>query len=192
MRFRVGTPCSKNWDELSGEGRERYCSDCQKSVHAFDDYSSEELNRLWEESGGKVCGRLQTEAAPETRSRRAVLAGTLLTAISPLLAQEGRLVIRVVEPTKAEIPRAEVQRLNSENVPVQTILTDEQGRAKFAQLPLGSNQFKIVAPGFVAKTVTATVMANETSLEVELKVGDVWMGVMVVAPKRSILRRIFQ
>ncbi|HVY94719.1 MAG TPA: hypothetical protein VHA14_18280 [Bryobacteraceae bacterium] len=32
-RWRIPRPCHKKWGELSGEGRERFCEDCQSAVY---------------------------------------------------------------------------------------------------------------------------------------------------------------
>lgn len=188
MRFRVGTPCSKTWDELAGEGRERYCSDCQKSVHLFEDYSSEELERLWKESGGKLCGRICAESEPEPRSRRAVLAGALLTAISPLMAQDGRVTFHVTDLTKTEVPHAEIKRLDKDGKAHPTLFTDEVGTAKWTDLPLGNTRFQISAPGFASKTITLSVGKKEAVAQVQLEVGSLG-EVVVVEPQPSNIRR---
>ena len=107
-RFSLPNPCHKNWDDLRGNGRERFCEECQTPVYAKERYSAEEWERIWAESGRHVCGMLDGTSAPAPRSRRAVLAGALLTAISPLMAQAGRVRVRVTDLADGIVPGAEV------------------------------------------------------------------------------------
>ena len=81
--FVIANPCTKRWTDLRGDGRERKCDECGASVHAIAQYSREEWDQIWGESGGRVCAFLSRESPPELRSRRAVLAAALLTAIAP-------------------------------------------------------------------------------------------------------------
>jgi hypothetical protein len=106
-RFVIVNPCVKRWQDLRGDGRERHCGECGKNVHAVAQYSNKEWDELWRASDGCVCGFLGGESAPEPRSRREVLVAALLTAVAPLVAQNGRVRIVVKDPTGAVIPNTE-------------------------------------------------------------------------------------
>src|SRR5579862_1965377 len=112
-RFTIANPCSKKWTDLPGDGRERYCDACRKSVHAIAEYSREERDQIWRNSCGQVCAFLSGESVPVPRSRRAILAGALLTAISPLMAQAGRVRIRVIDKNGGAIPTAMASLLDA-------------------------------------------------------------------------------
>lgn len=182
MRFKVGTQCSKTWDELTGDGRQRHCSDCQKSVHSFNDYSPEELDRLWNESGGQLCGALRREAEPQDRSRRAVLAGALLTAISPLIAQTGQVSFKVTDPGGTVIPNTSVKLLDGNAQVKQTSVTDQYGVVNFSGLPIGNTRFHFEVPGFAPKSITVTAGIQPLSMTVTLEFPRIDIGVMVAEP----------
>ncbi|MDP8982384.1 MAG: carboxypeptidase-like regulatory domain-containing protein [Acidobacteriota bacterium] len=188
-RFSIATPCPKKWTELQGEGRERYCDVCRKSVRALDQYSQAELDQVWRESDGHVCGLLSEESPPEHRTRRAVMVGALLTAISPLMAQMGRVRIRVTDVTEAVLPGAVVSLLGSDDKVMRTAQTDGVGEIVLTDLPMGDSRFTIAAPGFKTRALTVTIRnGDEVKIEAVLDVGPTNMGVIVeevpVKPKR--------
>lgn len=90
-QFTILNPCPKKWDQLEGEGRQRYCDACRKNVHSIGEYSADEWDKIWRESGGNACGLIASEPFAIPRSRRAILMGALLTAVSPLMAASGFL-----------------------------------------------------------------------------------------------------
>ncbi len=163
---------------MQGEGRERYCDVCQKSVRAFDQYSEAELDQVWRESDGHVCGLLSEESPPEHRTRRAVLVGALLTAISPLMAQTGRVRIRVTDPSGAVVPGAVGSLLGTEDKPKKT--ANEAGEIVFTDLPFGDCRFTIATPGFKTRALTVTIRnGDEVKIEAVLDLGVSNMGVIV-------------
>ena len=138
-RFAILNPCAKRWTGPGGDGRKRFCDECQTYVHALDQYSVEEFDELKRKSG-RVCGFLTGESLPEPRSRRAILIGAFLTAISPLMAQSGRLRIRVSDITGAVIPGAEVALLGMDGNALRTENANEQGEFIFSDLPIGNSR----------------------------------------------------
>lgn len=173
-RFSIPNPCQKTWADLRGDGRERYCETCRTSVHAVEQYSQDEWAKLWRESDGHVCGLLCKESPPEPRSRRAVLAGALLTAISPLMAQAGRVRIRVTDPAGTVIPGARVSLLGPDNTPTRTEQTDERGEIVFADLPVGDCRLAVAVIGFSTRRLTVPVRGgDELKVEAVLQVGFV-------------------
>lgn len=135
-RFAILNPCAKRWTDLSGDGRKRFCDECQTDVHALDQYSIEEFAELKRKSG-RVCGFLAGESIPEPRSRRAILIGVFFTAISPLMAQSGRVRILVTDVSGAVIPGAVAFLLAEDGKPTRTAYADEAGEIEFSELPMG-------------------------------------------------------
>jgi hypothetical protein len=183
--FTIVNPCPKKWADLRDDGGTRYCDDGKTSVHRIEQYTQEEMVRIWDESGGHMCGCLR-ESAPEPRSRRAILVGALLTAISPLMAQTGRVRIRVMDATKAVIPAAEISVLGPDGKPSQTVTANEVGEAVLLDLPIGDNRFVAVAPGFVQRRFTVVIQnSDEVRVDTILEVGATTMGgLIVIASKR--------
>jgi hypothetical protein len=193
LPFTILNPCSKRWADLPGDGRQRHCDVCQTSVYAMAQYSRDEWDEVWRESGGRVCGFLSEESPLARRSRRAVLAGALLTAISPLMAQSGRVRIRVTDGAGAVVPGAEVSLLGPDNQPTRTEKTNGAGEIVFQDLPVGDARFTIVEQGFQIRRLTVTIRnGDEVKIETTLDVGLV--GEFVTVKRRSrwrwlILRR---
>jgi hypothetical protein len=95
--FAILNPCAKNWSDLEGEDRARFCATCKTHVHLIADYSPIEWKKVWADSNGHVCGFLGDSLVPQ-RGRRAILVGALLTTVSPLFAASGRVKFRVIDP----------------------------------------------------------------------------------------------
>ncbi len=177
--FAILNPCQKKWSDLAGEGRIRYCDLCKKNVHALDEYSREERGALWSESGGYMCVMIAAAAPEPMRTRREILVGALLTAISPLFAQSNRLRIRVTDITGAAVPNAAVTIEKTEI----KATTDGSGEAILNGLPLGDSQVSIAVPGFMTFRQTITVRSSEEQkLEATLQVGGM-MGEVVTVVK---------
>jgi hypothetical protein len=179
-RFAIVNPCPRRWADLRGDGRQRHCDFCRTSVHAVEQYSSEEWAQVWRESDGRVCGLLSGESPPEPRSRRAVLVGALLTAISPLMAQTGRVRIRVTDATGAVVTTAEASLVGADDKPTRTAQANGAGEIALMDLPFGDCRFAVVAPGFKKRPLTITIRnGDEVKIETALEVGSVGEFVMI-------------
>lgn len=53
--LRVGTPCPKQWDEMRGDDKRRFCEHCQLHVHNLSAMSRPERERFVTESAGQLC-----------------------------------------------------------------------------------------------------------------------------------------
>jgi hypothetical protein len=165
-------------------GRVRYCDLCKKNVHALDQYSLEERGALWRESGGHVCGMLVGGSAEPVRSRRMILLGALLTAVSPLLAQSGRLRIRVTDITGAVVPGANLSIPGT----MITAITNESGEAVLTGVPLREFVISLNAPGFKSLERTVTILGGgEQKLEATLEIGSTLGEVVLVTPSANVV-----
>jgi hypothetical protein len=91
----IRTPCPKRWEELSGDGRRRFCSECSLHVHNAAELTQREARALVEEATGRVCMRIEYDAdgaAVHRPTRVARFARWALTSGAALLAacQGGR------------------------------------------------------------------------------------------------------
>jgi len=176
-RFVILAPCSKSWSDLTGEGRRRFCSECQTHIHALEQYSDAEIEDLRRESGGHLCGYMAGESLPPPRSRRAVLMGALLTAISPLMAQSGRVRVRVMDAAGAVIPGAEVLLSG-----VLVGRADQRGEIVLMGLPIGESQLTVTRSGFKNLPLVITIRnADELNVDAKMEVGPFMMGLFVEA-----------
>ena len=184
-RFAILNPCQKRWSDLSGDGRKRFCDECQTYVHALDQYSSIEFDDLRKESPGRICGLITGESIPQHRSRRAVLVGALLTAVSPLMAQSGRVRIRVTDVTGAIIPNATASLLGEDGSPSRNAESNEAGEIILVDLPIGDLRLTVSSPNFIRLPLTVTVRnSQEVRVDAKLEVGTMVGEVVAIKPKR--------
>ena len=76
MNIRVASPCSADWDKMSGNERVRNCTLCSLNVYNFAEMMRDEIRDLLLRTEGRVCGRLYRRAD-----------GTLLTRDCPTALQ---------------------------------------------------------------------------------------------------------
>lgn len=57
-RLRVISPCSTNWDKMTGDAQSRYCHECQKTVYNLSAFSQAEIAALMDHSGSQMCARI--------------------------------------------------------------------------------------------------------------------------------------
>jgi|SRR5690349_1040401 len=85
----IRTPCPKRWEELSGDGRKRFCSECSLHVHNAAAMTRREAEALVARADGRVCMRIECDptGAPVFRETHAArLSRWALTAGAALLA----------------------------------------------------------------------------------------------------------
>jgi hypothetical protein len=85
----IRTPCPKRWEELSGDGRRRFCSECSLHVHNAAAMTRREAEALVAGAEGRVCMRIECDpsGAPVFREPRAArLARWAMSAGAALLA----------------------------------------------------------------------------------------------------------
>jgi hypothetical protein len=110
-----------------------------------------------------------------------VLAGALLTAISPLMAQSGRVRIRVTDATGGKIPGAEASLLgNGDKLTVGR--ADAAGEIVLTGLPIGESRITLSHPGFKSLPLVVTIgNSDELNVDAKMEVGPFTMGVIVEA-----------
>jgi hypothetical protein len=55
--LRVASPCTADWNQMTGDDRARHCGDCQKSVYNLSDMRRDEAEALLIEKNGDLCVR---------------------------------------------------------------------------------------------------------------------------------------
>lgn len=58
----VPQPCPKNWAEMAGDDRSRFCTHCQHAVHDLSSLGPEQARELLARSGGRLCVRMLVDA----------------------------------------------------------------------------------------------------------------------------------
>lgn len=64
--FEVKDPCTESWDEMTGNGRVRFCSHCAKNVNNISQMTERQAMKLVRRSAGSLCVRY--EVHPATKS----------------------------------------------------------------------------------------------------------------------------
>ena len=82
--IRVASPCSADWDEMSGDARVRFCGKCEKNVYNLSQMTRDEAESLVREKEGRLCVRFYMRAD-----------GTMLTQDCPIGVEKKRLRQRV-------------------------------------------------------------------------------------------------
>ena len=182
----IPNPCPKLWKDLEGDDRRRFCQACGTHVHAIGGYSDEQWRAL--AAAGPVCAYSEGETAAAPRSRRAVVAGALLTTIAPLLAQSGTLRVRVADASGAVVAGSTVTVACAGSKEM-TVTTNTEGVAVLPGLPAGTSQIRISQPGFkLWRGEVTLVPGQKQELSATLALGAIEMGVFVGEPRRRWLR----
>jgi hypothetical protein len=53
----IAEPCSASWDDMSGDERVRFCSDCKLHVYNFSAMNRSEAEEMVRTTEGRLCGR---------------------------------------------------------------------------------------------------------------------------------------
>jgi hypothetical protein len=125
---RVASPCHVSWDAMKGNGRARFCTQCQKNVYNLSGMTREEAESFVAERTSDVCIRLHrrhdgtvlTSDCPVGRKKKvrrwravAAFAGLVVTALAARgLLNSDRLASTLrrlgVAPPKIDAPQGEV------------------------------------------------------------------------------------
>ena len=55
--MRVNSPCTEDWDQMTGNAKVRFCSHCAKDVNNISEMTPKEAVRLARRSNGNLCIR---------------------------------------------------------------------------------------------------------------------------------------
>ena len=208
LNLRVASPCSADWEQMVGDDRVRYCSQCRLNVYNFAAMTESEARQLIATHEGRLCGRIYRRADGTMLTQdcpvgfRAVVrrvsrvAGAALTAamsLAPAMAQTAKADQSVVQIQKsnvsfsvvvtdllgAAIENAQVTVNNPKTHTAWSGATDRGGRLVFVGgLPTGSYVLKVEAANF--QTITQSIdLSKSTVLTLSMNLGEPLMGVMV-------------
>src|SRR3954469_9534480 len=82
--LRIATPCSADWDEMSGNDKVRFCGQCEKNVYNLSEMTRLEAEALVGKKDGRMCVRLYQRQD-----------GTVITADCPVGVRRERLRQRI-------------------------------------------------------------------------------------------------
>jgi ankyrin repeat protein len=110
-KIEVKSPCSENWDEMTGNEKVRFCSHCAKDVNNISTMTRKEAAKLVRKSNGNLCIRYYQKPSgkklflPQLHQiirQTGVLAGTLSAALSVS-------AVAYAQTTTEETPKTEVE-----------------------------------------------------------------------------------
>lgn len=177
MSGSIPNPCWRKWEDLAGDDRSRFCGVCGRDVHAVAAYSEAEWAALM--AKGRVCAY-----SGGVSSRRTVIAGALLTTISPLLAQTGLVRVIVTDSMRTGIGQAEITLLDAEGT-TRKMLADAKGLAEFDGLPLGECSVTVQVAGFKLWRSNHFVALTNGVIGAQLELGPILMGTYVMAARED-------
>lgn len=112
-RISIASPCSANWEEMTGDDRRRFCASCRLHVHDLGQMTTREAEELLREAAvGRVCvrffrradGRVLTRDCPVGLRQRLRAGWARAAALAAALW--GAAVACVRSPSPAATPPA--------------------------------------------------------------------------------------
>jgi hypothetical protein len=61
-RVRIATPCPASWNNMEGDERVRFCSQCELHVYNLSEMAKQEAESLIAKTEGRLCGRIYRRA----------------------------------------------------------------------------------------------------------------------------------
>ncbi len=189
-RIRVATPCSENWQDMSGDERSRFCDKCHLHVYNFEGMTSAEVSDLVQSRQGRICVRFYRRAdgtiltsdcrdgavAPSWKLTR--IAGVAISAalsvgagVAQTPAPQGNAALVQTEAKSANVTIIVSDAtgiivpkadvsLLRDGLVVSKGVTDERGQWNF-NVPIGSYEVRVSAIGFEATNMHALLTGNQ-------------------------------
>jgi hypothetical protein len=57
-QIKIASPCSADWEQMEGNNRVRFCSECKKNVFNLSAMTRRDAEALLQETNGNLCTRL--------------------------------------------------------------------------------------------------------------------------------------
>lgn len=61
-RVKIASPCSADWENMPGDGRRRFCGQCELNVYNLSGMTKREAEELLNQSEGRLCVRFYRRA----------------------------------------------------------------------------------------------------------------------------------
>jgi hypothetical protein len=123
--LRIATPCTADWDEMSGSDRVRFCGRCEKNVYNLSAMTRAEAEQLVRQREGRTCIRLYRRSD-----------GTVITSDCPVGMRRQRLAARMwASIAGAATSAALVLGLLSGRARADLTVTDGKGQSQKAPPP---------------------------------------------------------
>ena len=135
--IRIASPCRSDWNQMYGDDRRRYCSECKLNVYNLSGMTRDDAERLVMNSEGRLCvrfyrrkdGTILTQDCPvgwkAIKRRVSRVATACASVIGAFLA--GVLSLRAVDSAISLIPTGDVAPPPLIKLPVLEVETPEVG-----------------------------------------------------------------
>jgi hypothetical protein len=187
--LRVASPCSADWNQMSGDDLARRCSQCNLNVYNLSAMSTRQAEALVSRREGRMCirfyrrkdGTVLTQNCPVgwkiVMRRVSRVAGIALSAVMsavPIAAQiqpvtqaqavEGDtgLDIKVIDAQGGACGGAKVDLFKAGGNQIITAAANDKGFVRLAHLPPGTYELTVTLPGFEPHKQTVKVSERET------------------------------
>jgi hypothetical protein len=121
----VKSPCSENWDEMTGDEKTRACSHCETNVNDISQMSEEEAWDLIDKSNGDLCVRYESHPVTNTpifadklyqiTRQTGVTAGVLGATLAVSSSALGQEAVKNAQPAKTNPTISSVQNIGIKN-----------------------------------------------------------------------------
>jgi hypothetical protein len=195
--IRIASPCTANWEKMTGDARARHCAECNLDVYNFSAMTSLEIKQLLAASKGqRVCGRFyrRTDGTILTSDcpvgfralvrRVSRVAGAALTAamsvgiaaaqaplkgsaLTQIVPTEAGLLVVIADESGAPIRNALVFISDGMGSELASGKTDRNGEFHAHSLAPGLSILTTLANGFQTRSESVTIGSQES---VELRV----------------------
>ena len=125
--LKIASPCRSDWNEMLGDDRKRYCSECKLNVYNLSDMSRSEAESLLINSEGRLCVRYYRRADGTVLTKdcpvgwRALKTKTvrIVTSFASLIVGilAGVFAVRTTETMISILPMGEVTAVKVDNDP---------------------------------------------------------------------------
>jgi hypothetical protein len=61
-RVKIASPCSADWEQMLGDGRRRFCAECELNVYNLSGMTKREAEELLNQTEGRLCVRFYRRA----------------------------------------------------------------------------------------------------------------------------------
>lgn len=133
-QLKVVTPCSSNWEQMTGNHKKRFCSECDKHVFDFSQMTRQQIEAVTAVNHGNLCARITRREdgslvmlnapLPVYSSRRLnspMLSAAVATVLSlgvpataqPVTIQQGRVVTQSKDKQKNNDGKSEAGAVSS-------------------------------------------------------------------------------
>lgn len=185
-QYRIGAPCSMDWNQMKSVKDGRFCDHCSKKVHNLSNKTQAEIGALYLANGNSLCGKMVEKRKVLTVTQRtlptrlkhfliALLAAMGVISISPQssFAQSittsykpfPEIIIKgdlLDELTAEPLSWATILLTNADHSSVTGTTADEDGKFELNNLSPGEYTLNVRYPNYSSNEFKITLKENKS------------------------------